>query len=80
MILFNAYASWAMCRAGIKILDVYPISASFPGGTGFPRNVQDSVHFKNCVFDSVITALENYYGSGVYFEQFGNSCYVNSWS
>ncbi|KAK3732558.1 hypothetical protein QZH41_017847 [Actinostola sp. cb2023] len=75
VVLFNAYASWAMCRAGIKILDVYPISASYPGGTGLRRNMADSIHFRNCVFESAVTLLENYYGNGVYFERFEHSCH-----
>ena len=50
MLLFNAYATHAMCRAGIDVLDVFPISDAYPGGTGLPRKPFDAVHYKAHVF------------------------------
>ncbi|XP_032237158.1 uncharacterized protein LOC5511899 isoform X2 [Nematostella vectensis] len=45
--LFNAYATWAMCQAGVPVIDVYPLTVAFPGGTS------DVVHYRNFVFDSI---------------------------
>ena len=49
--LYNAYATWAMCKAGIEVLDVYPVSASFPNGTDNSVDPFDSVHYKDLVFE-----------------------------
>jgi hypothetical protein len=35
---------WAMCNAGIEVLDVYPLSASYPYGT------LDITHYNDEVF------------------------------
>ena len=48
--LYNAYALWAMCRAGVDVIDVYPISNSFPGGTVGPN---DPVHYSGDVFRDI---------------------------
>ncbi|XP_067031126.1 uncharacterized protein [Acropora muricata] len=53
--LFNAYANWAMCKAGFKVLDVYPVSSSYPGGT------LDGVHYKDLVFSSAADAVERFF-------------------
>lgn len=53
--LFNAYANWAMCKAGFKVLDVYPVSSSYPGGT------LDGVHYKDSVFSSAADAVERFF-------------------
>ena len=37
--LFHKYATNAMCQAGIPVLDVYPMTASYPNGT------LDHVHY-----------------------------------
>ena len=37
--LFHKYATNAMCKAGIPVLDVYPMTASYPNGT------LDHVHY-----------------------------------
>ena len=42
MQLYNAYATLAMCRAGFEVLDVYPLSASFPNGTDNSYDPYDS--------------------------------------
>ena len=47
MQLYNADATWAMCRAGFQMLDVYPLSASFPNGTDNSHDPFDSVHRKD---------------------------------
>ncbi|RMX61141.1 hypothetical protein pdam_00016683 [Pocillopora damicornis] len=53
--LFNAYAMKKMCEAGIPVLDVYQISAAYPGGT------TDGVHFPPFVFYPAEDALERYF-------------------
>lgn len=52
----------AMCRAGIDVLDVFPISDSYPEGTGLPGKPYDAVHFKPYVFQSVVNLLQRYFG------------------
>ena len=37
--VFHKYATNAMCKAGIPVLDVYPMTASYPNGT------LDHVHY-----------------------------------
>ena len=44
----------AMCKAGFDVIDVYPLSDSYP-----PR-CKDLVHFENRVFDMMETMLEQY--------------------
>ena len=41
-----------MCKAGIPVLDIYHLSASYPGGT------LDHVHYPNHVFRSAEDLLE----------------------
>ncbi|XP_032231351.2 uncharacterized protein LOC5507023 [Nematostella vectensis] len=55
--LFNAYAMSAMCRAGFLVLDVYPLTKSYPAGT------LDGVHYDNKVFSSAEDILEEYFTS-----------------
>ena len=43
--LFNAYSNDILCTAGLTILDIFPISASFPEGT------KDHVHYHYFVFE-----------------------------
>ena len=43
--LFNAYTNAKLCSAGITILDIFPISASFPKGS------KDHVHYEYFVFE-----------------------------
>lgn len=52
--LFNAYTNSRLCTAGIPILDIYPISASFHEGT------RDHVHYHNFVFEPAEDALADY--------------------
>ena len=52
--LFDAYAMWAMCDAGLEILDVYPLSASYPHGT------VDITHYNDEVFFAAEIELERY--------------------
>ena len=54
MALFSAYAMSAMCQAGFDVIDVYPMTDSYPRGT------DDVVHYPNHVFNSVETLLEKY--------------------
>ena len=50
--LFNAYATSAMCRGGVDVLDVYELSAAYPGGG------LDDAHYSDNVFESVEQFLE----------------------
>ena len=43
IILYNAYAMSTMCRAGVQVLDVYPMTNSFPAGT---VSKHDPVHYE----------------------------------
>ncbi|XP_068700848.1 uncharacterized protein [Montipora foliosa] len=52
--LYNAYATSAMCRAGIDVIDVHPISESYPLGTA---SASDPVHYANVVFRDVEALL-----------------------
>ena len=61
--LFNAYATWAMCKAGFEILDVFPMSASYPGGTDGRFDKHDAVHFKETVFKPAEQLLYEYFYS-----------------
>ncbi|XP_068696464.1 uncharacterized protein [Montipora capricornis] len=53
--LYNAFANSAMCENSISLLDVYPVSDSYPPGT------KDGIHYKSEVFISVIDLLERYF-------------------
>jgi len=44
----------AMCQAGFDVVDVYPLTDSYPGGT------VDEVHYPNKVFDAMERMLEKY--------------------
>ena len=51
--MFNAYATSFICRKGFEILDVHPLTASYPDGTGGPKmeyfKEHDIVHYKTNV-------------------------------
>jgi hypothetical protein len=58
-----------MCKAGVRILDVYPLSAAYAGGT------LDVVHYPSGVFVAVAQVLEDFFRSkknadGLYFDSF----------
>lgn len=55
--LFNAYAMAAMCRAGFLVLDVYPLTSSYP------RGPVDGVHYNKTVFASAEDILEEYFST-----------------
>lgn len=59
MQLYNAYAMDAMCKGGIEVLDVYPLTDSYPGGTGSAVSPFDPVHYQTFVFESVEKLLES---------------------
>ncbi|KAJ7374439.1 hypothetical protein OS493_007545 [Desmophyllum pertusum] len=52
--LFSTYAMSAMCQAGFDVIDVYPLTDSYPGDT------YDEVHYPDKVFDAMETMLEKY--------------------
>ncbi|XP_028409614.1 uncharacterized protein LOC114532328 isoform X2 [Dendronephthya gigantea] len=58
--LFDAYAMSAMCKAGIEVLDVFPLTASYLKGT----LESDIVHYSNGVFMTAEMALETYVKTG----------------
>ncbi|XP_067029118.1 uncharacterized protein [Acropora muricata] len=74
--LYNAYAIWAMCRAGFEILDVFPMSYSYPGGTDERFDKHDAVHFKNTVFKPAEQILYEYFSPivkhSLYYRLFHN--------
>ena len=55
--LYNAFANSAMCKNNISVLDVYPISNSYPPGT------MDGIHYKDEAFYPVIDLLQEYFSS-----------------
>ena len=48
-----------MCDAGFDVLDVYPLTASYPYGTGSSARPKDAVHYEHFVFESVERLLED---------------------
>ncbi|KAJ7374440.1 hypothetical protein OS493_007546 [Desmophyllum pertusum] len=56
VLLFSAFAMSAMCQAGFDVIDVYPLTDSYPGGT----LEGDVVHYPNKVFVTMETLLEKY--------------------
>ena len=55
--MFHKYATNAMCKAGIPVLDVYPMTASYPNGT------LDHVHYnanaQKAVEDQLLISIYN---------------------
>ena len=51
--MYNAFATSFMCQEGFEILDVHPLTASYPNGTGGPTmeyfKEHDTVHYKTLV-------------------------------
>ena len=56
IILYNAYAMSAMCRAGVDVIDVYPMTDSFPPGT---VSKLDPVHYGRQAMEDVQALLYN---------------------
>ncbi|KAL9978836.1 hypothetical protein ACROYT_G016406 [Oculina patagonica] len=52
--LFHTYATSAMCKAGIPVLDMYPLTASWPDGT------RDSIHYADKPMEPAIEVLERF--------------------
>lgn len=52
--LFHSFSMSAMCKAGIQVLDVYPLSAAFYQGT------LDYVHYNDTVFYPAANVIQNY--------------------
>ena len=63
--LYNSFATSLMCRAGFEVLDVYPFTRSYPGGTGGPEvayyKEHDTVHFKYHVMKPLDLFFEDYF-------------------
>ena len=49
-----------MCNAGFEILDVFPMSASYPEGTDDSSDKYDAVHYKRHVFKPAEQLLFEY--------------------
>lgn len=65
ILLYNAFATSRMCRAGFHVLDVFPITDSYPQGTGThgahgPVN-NDIVHYSNLAFKPAEDVLAEYF-------------------
>ncbi|XP_068704449.1 uncharacterized protein [Montipora foliosa] len=52
--LFSTFALSAMCEAGFNVVDVFPITDSYPDGA------LDQVHYSNDVFSALELLLEKY--------------------
>ena len=52
--LFNTYATSAMCKAGIPVLDMYPLTAAWPKGT------RDSIHYTDEPMEPAVSILQRY--------------------
>ena len=52
--MFSSYAMSAMCEAGFDVIDIYPMTDSYPGGT------LDVVHYPDHLFSSMVRMLEKY--------------------
>ena len=50
---------WAMCNASIEVLDVFPLSASYPNGT------VDITHYREKVFFAAEKELKRYVQSEI---------------
>jgi len=61
VLLFNSFATAAMCRANVPVLDVHPLTDSYPYGTGKPSRPKDAVHYQHFVFESAERLLEDYF-------------------
>ena len=63
--MFNAYATPFMCGQGFEILDIHPLAASFPAGTGgrgfFYWQEHDIVHFRKVATKPFEDALVEYF-------------------
>lgn len=66
-----------MCKAGFEILDVFPMSYSYPGGTDERFDKHDAVHFKNTVFKPAEQLLYEYFSpivkQSLYYRLFHNN-------
>nr|XP_058954989.1 uncharacterized protein LOC131782275 [Pocillopora verrucosa] len=66
ILLYNSYATTQMCRAGFLVLDVFPITDSYPQGTGTHGAhgpvKNDIVHYSNLAFIPAEELLEEYFG------------------
>lgn len=56
--LFNAYATDQMCSAGIPVLDLFPLTDSYPNGTGIRGFKFDAVHYEHSTFAAAERYLE----------------------
>jgi len=60
--LYNAYATNEFCKAGFDILDIYPLTDSYPDGTGNVKFPHDPVHYEYHVMKPMETVLERVFG------------------
>ena len=50
--LFSTYSAWVMCKAGFDVVDVLPLTHSYPKGT------IDHVHYRHSVFIPLENMME----------------------
>ena len=50
-----------MCNSGFDVLDVYPMTLSYPAGTGTAVKPWDAVHYEPIVFKPVEDYLAQYF-------------------
>ena len=61
--LLNAYATSQMCDAGIPVLDLFPMTDSYPRGSGIGGYQFDAVHYEHKVFATAERRLEEVFKS-----------------
>ena len=54
--MFHKYAVNAMCKAGIPVLDVYPMTFSYPNGT--LDHVHYNEHAQRAAQDQLLTFIQ----------------------
>ena len=54
VVLYNAYAMSAMCRNGIDVIDVYPLTDAYPPGT---VSKSDALHYDSIALENVAKLL-----------------------
>jgi len=64
--LFNALSTSKMCEAGIDVIDVYPMTYSYPNGTGSSKKYWDAVHYEAVVFKALEEYIYDYFNIGNY--------------
>eukprot|EP00794_Sanderia_malayensis_P019988 gene19989-21948_t len=59
VLLYNAYATSQMCSAGFPVLDVFPMTDSYPKGTGTQAKRNDPAHYDQAALAASERLLED---------------------